>query len=138
MKESAFSLDHWVVSVKINLGYWWPFAQTAWGWTIATVGGLTALYYGPKKMLETFDWYMDRFVDYKVKDFLDSQIILLVHSAGGRPQHAQPKSIAEIAVGTGYSEQRVRKCLQRLRRKKAVILDKPNYWKSDIPPFRSL
>ena len=124
--------------MKINLGYWWPFAQTAWGWTVASVGGLTALYYGPKQMLETFDWYMDRFVDYKVRDFLDSQIVVHIHIGGRRPQQAQPKSIAEIAASTGYSEKRVRKCLRRLKRKKAVISEKPDYWKSDIAPFRSL
>ena len=46
------------------------------GWTVATVGGLAALYYGPKKALETFEWYMDRFRDYKVRDFLRAHITM--------------------------------------------------------------
>jgi hypothetical protein len=119
-----------------GLGYWWPFARTAWGWTIATIGGLAALYYGSRKMLETFDWYMDRFVDYKVQNFLESHVIKAAYIApqGVRPQSPTPKSIAEIAAATGLTEGRVRGCLNRLKRKKAVMLDRPDYWKADIPP----
>jgi hypothetical protein len=96
--------------MKVDLGYWWPFAQTAWGWTVATAGGVAALYYGPRKMLETFDWYMDRFWDSKVEEFLKLHVTKssFVHPGGMRSQSAQLKTVSEIMQGTGFSEKRVR------------------------------
>jgi hypothetical protein len=120
--------------MKFDLGYWWPFAQTAWGWTVATASGLAALYYGPRKMFETFDWYMDRFLDYKVRDFLESAVtISTVPTPQGRSQRAEAKSIAEIAGATGMSEKRVRGCLKRLRKKQAAIPVGQERWRAAVP-----
>jgi hypothetical protein len=117
-----------------KLGYWWPFAETVWGWTVATIGGVAALYYGPRKVLETFDWYMDRFVDYKVNDFLHSHVIKskLQLPGGGRGQTATPKTVGEIARATDMSEKRVRGCLQRLRRRKCVTQESEDKWRADV------
>jgi hypothetical protein len=118
-----------------DLGYWWPFARTAWGWTVATVGGLAAIYYGPKKMLETYDWYMDRFFDYKVREQLENGVTLASYgtSAGGRIQSATPMSVEDIAKAVGYSEKRVRNCLKRLSRNKEVMRVGGDVWKLVIP-----
>jgi hypothetical protein len=126
--------------MKVDIGYWWPFARTAWGWTVATAGGLAALYHGPKAMFETFDWYMDRLFDHKVKDYLDTQIVRGSNTlpGGGRDQKANSKSIAEISAAVDYSEKRVRGCLKRLKRKKAVTSDQNNQWKADVPPVCGL
>jgi len=126
--------------MKIDLGYWWPFAQTAWGWTVATVGGLAALYYGPRKMFETFDWYMDRFFDHKVLAFLESHITIANYVAPNalRPQWATMKSVPEIAKAIGFSEKRVLGCLRRLKRKKEVVPIPPDLWKVNIPPHTSI
>lgn len=125
--------------MKIDLGYWWPFAQTAWGWTVATVGGVAALYYGPKKMFETWDWYMDRFRDHKVMEYLEAQITRNNYStaSGGRQQQALPKTVSEIMDATGRSEKSVRSSLRRLKRKKAVTSHQADLWKADVPPICS-
>jgi hypothetical protein len=49
--------------------------QTWQGAALSILAILGTIYYGPRKMLETYDWYMDRFWDYKVRDFLRSQVI---------------------------------------------------------------
>ena len=65
-----------------------PFARTAWGWIVASATGIAALYDGPREhMLETFDWYMDRFRDYKVRDFLESLVSV-------RPNRVDARSCA--------------------------------------------
>ena len=122
--------------MKHDLGYWWPFAQTAWGWTVATAGGMAALYYGPRKVLETFDWYMDRFWDSKVQNFLESQITksAFVHPGGFRSQSSVPKTVSEIAQQIGFSERRVRACLERLIRHKKVTREGPDSWRAVVPP----
>lgn len=121
-----------------DLGYWWPFARTAWGWLVATAGGIAALFYGPKKAVETFDWYMDRFFDYKVREYLEGLVEPMAYmSPNGRGQSAKSATVSEIAIAINMSERKVRKCLTRLRRKKIVILERNGRWKLDIPPFSS-
>jgi len=89
-----------------------------------------------KPMFETYDFLMDRFVDVKVKDFLESHIIISsLTSPNGRPQKAHAKSISEIASSTHLSEKTVRGCLNRLRKKRFVTIEQGDLWKSDIPPF---
>ena len=121
--------------MKIDLGSWWPFARTVWGWTVASATGLFALYYGPKKMLETWDWYMDRFVDYKVADYLNSEIQISsrVVSESYRIQTAKPHSITEIAAATHYSQKRVQNCLRRLEKKQAVTRNDKGQWRANLP-----
>jgi hypothetical protein len=105
-----------------DLGRWWPFARTAWGWTVATVGGLAAIYYGPRKIMETLDWYKDRFFDYKIREYLELQVTksAFVHPSGGRIQTAAAKTEDEIAQAVGYSKNRIKAGLDRLKKKKAV------------------
>jgi hypothetical protein len=121
--------------MKLNLGYWWPFARTAWGWTVASASGVAALYYGPKKMWETFDWYMDRLFDHKVQDYLEKNVEItnIFRPNGGRDQISNPKSVSEIAEAVGYSEKRVLRCLKRLRRKDVVIRHGVDKWRANVP-----
>ena len=123
--------------MKFNLGYWWPFAQTAWGWTVATIGGLAAIYYGPRKMLETYDWYMDRFFDHKIQSALDATIEKSNHINPDRSvsQWAKPRTVKEIIEVTGYPEKRVRAGLKRLKRKKSVLQVEPDSWKANVPSY---
>jgi hypothetical protein len=121
--------------MKFDLSYWWPFARTVWGWTVASAAGLAALYYGPRKMLETFDWYMDRFLDYKVRDFLESLVtVSTVATPQGRAQRAEARSTSEIAVAVKMSQRRVRGCLKRLKRKNAVISAGQDRWRASVNP----
>jgi hypothetical protein len=118
-----------------DLGYWWPFARTAWGWTVASVSGLAAIWYGPRKVLETFDWYMDRAFDHKVKEYLQTAIRLGTYTpaGGGVMQSALPRSIGDITSATGFSEKRVRSCLRRLAKSNSVMSLGNDMWKLVVP-----
>ena len=57
-----------------------PFWQAVWALRyaiVAWVGGAitiaATIYYGPRKMLETWDWYMFRFRDRKVLETLEER-----------------------------------------------------------------
>jgi hypothetical protein len=80
---------------------------------------LLAAYYGARKMLETWDWYMDRFFDYKVRDYLESR----VEKGGnfGPVPRAVPQSISSISSATGMKPRRVMGCLKRLAKKKQIV-----------------
>jgi hypothetical protein len=118
--------------MKFNLGHWWPIAQTVWIWTGSTVGVFVGVLYGPKKMLETFDWYMNRFVDYKVRDYLES-LVIVSHLANA-PAHdkAEVKSVQQIAEATHLSEKRVTGCLKRLRNKRDVKTFGQDGWRANV------
>jgi hypothetical protein len=113
----------------------WPYARTGWGWTVAIVSIFSILftiYHGPKVLWETYDWYMDRLFDHKVKEFMESTITRS-SASGTERAWAIPKSITEIAKATGLSEKRALGCLRRLKRKGAVSREH-ELWK---PVFRS-
>ena len=118
--------------MKFDLGYWWPFARTAWGWIWASLTILAAVYYGPKKMLETFDWYMNCFRDYKVRDYLES-LVIVSHLANA-PAHtrAEVKSVQQIAEATHLSEKRAKGCLGRLRAKGIVRPAGQDGWRANV------
>src|SRR5437016_1029075 len=98
----------------------WELLHTWQGVILAVFAALCTIYYGPRKMLETWDWYLERFYDSKVREFLHSQVTAEFVTAHGPRRWGIPKSIPEISLGTGMSEKRVRACLKRLRKKKQV------------------
>jgi hypothetical protein len=107
----------------------WPWAKTAWGWVVAVATILYALYQVPKPMFETFDWYMDRFQDYRVRDFLESKIQRGFNGLEKRyTKHGVLMSVAEISKGTGLKEAKVSGSLKRLKRKRDVS-QVGNHWK---------
>jgi len=79
-------------------------------------------------MFETWDWYMDRFFDWKVRDFLEMSVTPeKVGSQGQVLRWAIPRSIKEIAKATNFSEWRVRGCLKRLKKKKVIAEDQAGF-----------
>lgn len=82
-------------------------------------------------MLETWDWYMNRSRDYKVRDFLES--LVLVSHLANEPTRARTevKTPAQIAIATGLSEKRVKGCLRRLREKGIVRTFGQDGWRSN-------
>jgi hypothetical protein len=72
-------------------------------------------------MLETWDWYMDRFFDHKVRDYLETCMTRPVVTQHGPVCYAENKTIADISKAITMSPKRVLACLQRLKRKKQVV-----------------
>jgi hypothetical protein len=116
---------HWLTWRQL-----WEFTKTWQGASVTALAVLASIYYGPKKVLETFDWYMDRFRDYKVREFLRSNMIprrLTAH--GEMSAHAIARSIIDISAGTKMSAKSVVGSLKRLRRRHHVTPDGEN-WKA--------
>ena len=74
-------------------------------------------------MFETWDWYMDRFFDWKVEDYLRTSVTAQKMGIHGPVQWAIPKSIQEISAATKMSEWFVRGSIRRLKKKKVVMED---------------
>lgn len=98
----------------------WPYTHTWWGWTVGVVSAFLAIYHGPRKVWETYDWYMEKLFDHKVSDFLETKVTKGASMNGKRLTFPTPTSVEEIATATGFSTKRVLGCLRRLKRKKAV------------------
>lgn len=79
-------------------------------------------------MWETYEWYMDRLYDHKVREFLESHVIRSSALNGIEQKWAHAASVATIAAATKLSEKRALGCLKRLKRKKEVLQDR-GYWK---------
>ena len=82
-------------------------------------------------MFETYEWYMDRLFDHRVREFLDKQVTAELPTQHGPRIYAIPKSISEISEGARLSPRRVNGCLRRLKRKKSVQEDGDN-WRAVI------
>jgi|SRR5215469_1835743 len=49
----------------------------SWQWLIAAIAaGVPIIYYGPRKVLETWDWYVDRFRDQSIMDAIRNRKLL--------------------------------------------------------------
>jgi len=116
--------------MRFSPSYWWPFARTVWGWIVASLTILAALYYGPKKMFEAFAWYMYQLVDYKVRDFLESSVVASPLASPQTRDRLEVKTAAQIAGATGLSEKRVKGCLKRLRDKGVVKAYGQDGWRA--------
>lgn len=111
----------------------WPYARSWWGATVALATFLAAAYYGPKKMLETWDWYRDRWCDSKVRDVLrDQRQKEAVSLSGGRRVYwAYPISVTEISRITGVSQKGVLARLGRLHGKGQAFMLPDGTWKAN-------
>ena len=96
-----------------------------WGGLAAAV--VAALYRGPRKMFETWDWYVYRFHDKAVFEAVDSgkwSAPLLMRVGGRDEVIGQPSRIPlttkEIAAQLGRGEDSVRHSLERLESAKKV------------------
>jgi hypothetical protein len=98
----------------------WAWLATWQGAAIAAVPVLAAIYYGPRKMLETWDWYWDRFRDNAVLFVIQRRKLIPAHSvvtgSGPQPMKELPFSLKEIAEYLGRKESSVQKSIKRLKR----------------------
>jgi hypothetical protein len=94
-----------------------------------------ALYYGPQKMLETWDKYCDRFHDYKVFDIVKRSDVKHFVSRGSHYVMTWPPSASEIAQKIGRSEKSVCRSLRRLERTGKVV-ERSDGWHVKDDPLR--
>jgi|ERR1039458_4500318 hypothetical protein len=96
-----------------------------WGGLAAAV--VAALYRGPRKMFETWDWYVYRFHDKAVFEAVDSgkwSAPLLMRVGGRDEVVGQPSRIPlttqEISVKLGRGDSSVSRSLERLKSAKKI------------------
>jgi hypothetical protein len=87
----------------------WRFLHTWWGFGSAVAAGVAALYYGPKQMLEVWDWYLDRYRDYKVWDIVKKPKVWHFMSPTSHRMVDAPYSVKEIANEIKWRPNSVRK-----------------------------
>jgi hypothetical protein len=99
----------------------WKFLQTWEGMASATFAASAAIYYAPKKWLETWDWYMDRFHDYPVYDVIKRRRRVSASYDDGKTLRVGyqdiPHEVSDIAKSLNRSEKSVRESLRRLERR---------------------
>jgi DNA-binding MarR family transcriptional regulator len=100
-------------------GMLWALRFSIVGLTGGAVAIVAAIYYGPRKMLETWDWYLFRFRDRQVLAVLEN------HKKGlfGAP---------DIAMRLGRRQASVVRSLDRLRASKRVM--KTDHGRYYAPP----
>jgi len=109
----------------------WRFWTTWEGKTLAVGGFLLTIYYGAKQLLETYDWYLDRFYDFGV--------LAIVRKKKFQPMSSQnnwspgipaliPHRVEDIAKELGRKNHRVLKSLRRLENKNKVAETSDGGW----------
>jgi hypothetical protein len=111
-----------------------------WQWLLAAIAaGVPTIYYAPKKVLETRDWYLDRFRDRSILEVLHEVRIpknLAPFNPSG-PGEVSPTVIA-IAKHGSYSvgdladilnrnKQSIGKSIRRLRAQGKIELDRGGF-----------
>lgn len=90
------------------------------GLAVAFLGAAAAVYYAPRKVLETWDWYVDRFLDSPVLNILrDRRLIhrpVMNNWSPAPPPEEVEYGLPEIAEKLSRSRESVGKSLQRLRK----------------------
>jgi DNA-binding transcriptional ArsR family regulator len=102
--------------------YWriiWGWLKTWQGIVPSVIAVAAATYYGPKKMLEVWDWYVDRFRDRDVLLVLKDKKMINYTTAHGSGQVTTgttegPYSVSDIAAQINRSERSVSRSLKRL------------------------
>jgi hypothetical protein len=105
-------------------------------WIGALIAILAALYYGPRKMLETWDWYVYRFRDYDVYEIIDQKRDKET-VVGGKvytnvPPVPAPYSVQEIATKLRRTESSVTRSLKRLKHSKKAAQRGDGWFSADI------
>ena len=98
------------------------------------LGFLAAIYYGPRKMLKTRDWYENKLFHSKVRRFLHGSVTKVFHTQQGNIVYGLPQTVQEIAKGTKLSEARVRKSLVVLKGNKEAIEEGGDTWRTPHRP----
>jgi DNA-binding transcriptional ArsR family regulator len=101
--------------------------QTWQGVVLSILAVLGAIYYGPRKILETWDWYWDRFRDSEVFFVIERRKIMTQARSNYPITRVIPPApiefpytVHEIAEYLGRKESSVRSSLKRLRRRGKV------------------
>jgi len=76
-----------------------------------------------------FNWYMDTFVDYKIREYLGTRVQRGMLTDGRQGASLIPETVSVIAAAVGMSNRRVTRCLARLERKHRVRHVHGDYWK---------
>ena len=106
----------------------WPYAHNITGVIVAVATFLAAIYHGPRGVFETWDWYLHRFRDYKVKDYLETCISEYAVTLQGAARWYLPRTIPQISVATKINPRWLPKSLERLR-KRGDVVKTPDGWK---------
>jgi hypothetical protein len=105
--------------------------RTWQGVVLSILAILGAIYYGPRKMLETWDWYLDHFVDRKVMDAISvpkpSPPVGAMYLGPPGPKE-RPYKLQELSLVTGRSDASVFTSLRRLQRRGKVQLTHDGKW----------
>ena len=107
-----------------------------WQWLVAAIAaGAPTVFYGPKKALETWDWYVDRFRDRPILEVLREVKIpkKLAPCNPSGPGQVSPTivaiakqgsySVGDLANILNRSHQSIGKSIRRLREQGEVELD---------------
>jgi hypothetical protein len=118
---------HWLSWREI-----WQFFRTWQGLAAAVFAALATIYYGPRKMFETWDWYLDQFRDRKVMDAISvpkpARSGASLSNFGPPPPKESPYELYELAHMTDRSESSVMASLRRLQKRGKVKLTHDGKW----------
>ena len=104
--------------------------MSAWLASIAA-----AIWNGPRKTLETYEWYMDRIYrskhDRKVQEVLEHNVALSSPVNGICQKHPISASVKDIAGDAKMSLSFTLSSLKRLEKKKLAVRDR-NGWRTSL------
>jgi hypothetical protein len=95
------------------------FLHTWYGIATAITASALTLYYGPRQMLETWEWYLNRYLDEPVMDILREQGFL---SKSARARPVEEWSVGDLAKRLKRSQLSIGKSIGRLKRKNLIEL----------------
>ncbi len=98
------------------------FSRSGFGIIASLAGFALAIYYGPRKMLETWDWYIYRFFDEPVLDILREQSFLAKELRPPNFARQTFLTVGDLAKKLNRSHHSVGKSIKRLRRKNLIEL----------------
>ncbi len=97
----------------------WELIHTWQGAVLAVLAVLGGIYYGPRKMLETWDWYLNRFRDEPILDLMRERSLLATEL---RTHAIEGYSVGELAQALNRDQKSIANSLGRLKRKDRVEL----------------
>jgi len=112
----------------------WDLIRGAGGVAVISV----AIYYGPKKVLETWDWYVYRFRDSAVFEVIDQAKVYEHVIQGRRYANVTGENLAytvpEISRQLYRKEKSVVNSLRRLKRAKKAVETRDGWYSTDTAP----
>jgi hypothetical protein len=90
-----------------------------WKWLILSIfTGVPTVYYGPKKALETWDWYINRFFDEPVMEIIKDRRF---HHYENRREE-EPYTVGDLAKRLKRTHLSIGKSIRRLKRQDRIEL----------------